>query len=575
MSLWREALCQLRGCVVKKLLLASVALIAVSLTGQVQAADVIPVKAKPYEVPWSWSGSYIGVHAGAALGFSNVSDPYGASIFGDQIRTPGFLLGLQVGHNWQAPGSNWVWGIEGDLSWLDAEGTNTCFAANGLITSSNCRARPDYTGTLTGRLGFATGTAGRTLLYAKGGGAFLHNRLDATTNWGFGVFPITTTSASPTTWGWTIGAGVEQAVSPAWSVKLEYDYLSFGNASLTSPATFSTTPAGFFTAVPGAAASVRQSMHEVKLGLNYKIGADPWAQWGSASSSMPVKAPPMLASRWAFEMGGRYWYSSGRFQKDLPSGPNSSLSLISRLTYDDMKASSGEMFARLDTPWNVFLKGYAGLGRISGGHMNDEDWGLFTAAPATAYSNTLSNLSSTNINYATIDAGFDFLHGPGYKVGAFVGYNHVSEQYAATDCNQIASPTSGICSPAITNTAVITETDKWNSMRVGLATVAWLTPQVRLTGDIAYLPYVKFTGVDNHWLRALVIDESGTGKGVQMEAIVSYYVTPQFSLGVGGRYWAMWTTSGSDAFNGVPIARTDTFRYERYGMLLQAAYKFD
>jgi hypothetical protein len=91
-----------------------------------------------------------------------------------------------------------------------------------------------------------------------------------------------------------------------------------------------------------------------------------------------------------------------------------------------------------------------------------------------------------------------------------------------------------------------------------------------------YLPYVKFSGVDNHWLRALVIDESGKGKGVELEAILSYYVMPKFSVGVGGRYWAMWTTSGDDLFNGAPTnRRTDAFRYERWGGLLQAAYKYD
>lgn len=79
----------------------------------------------------------------------------------------------------------------------------------------------------------------------------LHNRLDATTNYGFGVFPINTTSASPTMWGWTVGAGVEQAVSPAWSVKLEYGYLDFGSASLSTPATFSTTPGALLGACGG------------------------------------------------------------------------------------------------------------------------------------------------------------------------------------------------------------------------------------------------------------------------------------------------------------------------------------
>ena len=57
--------------------------------------------------------------------------------------------------------------------------------------------------------------------------------------------------------------------------------------------------------------------------------------------------------------------------------------------------------------------------------------------------------------------------------------------------------------------------------------------------------------------------------------MLSYYLTPAFSVGAGARYWTFWTTSGSDAFNGVPTARTDTYRYERYGLLLQAAYKFE
>ncbi|MGE0035221.1 MAG: hypothetical protein AB7S93_06265 [Xanthobacteraceae bacterium] len=35
--------------------------------------------------------------------------------------------------------------------------------------------------------------------------------------------------------------------------------------------------------------------------------------------------------------------------------------------------------------------------------------------------------------------------------------------------------------------------------------------------------------------------ETGKGRGVQLEAVVSYDITPAFSVGVGGRYWAMWT----------------------------------
>ena len=163
---------------------------------------------------------------------------------------------------------------------------------------------------------------------------------------------------------------------------------------------------------------------------------------------------------------------------------------------------------------------------------------------------------------------------PDYKVGAFVGYNYYYERFQADDCTQVSLPASGICAPAINGTRVITETDRWHALRVGANAEVMLFERVKLNADIAYLPYVKFSGVDNHWLRDLVIDESGHGRGVQAELIVSYQVTPQLSVGAGGRYWAAWTTRGSDWFNGVLVDRTDTYRMERYGTLLQAKYQF-
>jgi outer membrane protease len=207
--------------------------------------------------------------------------------------------------------------------------------------------------------------------------------------------------------------------------------------------------------------------------------------------------------------------------------------------------------------------------------MNDEDWGITTAAPNTGYSNTISSLGGSGMSYLTVDTGYDFLLGPSYKAGLFVGYNYVHEQYDAPDCAQIASPSAGICTPPITGTPVITETDRWDSFRLGLEAMAWLTPGLKLTAEAAYLPYVSFKGVDNHWLRELVIDEAGEGQGAQLEAALSYYFCEDFSVGVGGRYWAMWTDTGTDAFNGVLIARTDTYRYERYGFFLQGTYTFD
>ena len=100
-----------------------------------------------------------------------------------------------------------------------------------------------------------------------------------------------------------------------------------------------------------------------------------------------------------------------------------------------------------------------------------------------------------------------------------------------------------------------------------------LNDQFKLSADAAYLPNVSFSGKDNHWLRDLIITESGRGRGVQVEGILSYTVTSQFSIGAGARYWAVWTRTGHDAFNEVPINRNDTYRAERYGTFLQASHK--
>jgi opacity protein-like surface antigen/outer membrane protease len=523
--------------------------------------------------PFHWTGYYFGAHLGSGLGLTDISNPYGPSIYGGTVRTPEFLIGLQGGYNWQAPGSNWLLGAEAELSWLDASGSNTCFAFSGEFISSNCSAAPDFTGALTGRLGYAAGPSGRTLLYVKGGGAFVHNDITATTNRGFYFTPGTETSTSSTKWGWLVGAGLEQALTPAWSLKFEYDYRAYADTDLVTPASVLTNLAGDVTPVEGRMASVDQSNHLVKIGVNYRLGTDPGAAFADTSAS--GSAPYALPTGWRFQPALRYWYSVGRYDKTLPATgplPSTSTRLISRLTWDDLTANAGEFYGRVDTPWHIFAKGFIGGGRINGGHLNDEDWGIDAGAPG--YSNTLSQLVGTGMNYAAVDVGTDVMHGADYRAGLFVGYAHVHEQYFDDTCVQLAAPSQG-CVPATFGQPGITETDNWNALRLGAAADVWLTPNLQLTADAAYLPYVQFKGRDHHWQRDLVIDGKGTGQGGQLELLLSYYLTQDFSVGVGGRYWAMWTTSGSDVFDGEPLARTDIFRYERAGVFLQGAYTFD
>jgi hypothetical protein len=121
---------------------------------------------------------------------------------------------------------------------------------------------------------------------------------------------------------------------------------------------------------------------------------------------------------------------------------------------------------------------------------------------------------------------------------------------------------------------------RWQSLRIGGNVDVMMTPRWRLVADVAYLPHAKYNGQDQHPQRPFIATEWGTGVGTQVEAFVSYFVTPRFSIGAGGRYWAMWTTSGA-VCREPPEGRCSTpeqhmqFKTERFGVLFQAAYKWD
>ncbi|MBI5131224.1 MAG: outer membrane beta-barrel protein [Rhodopseudomonas palustris] len=555
----------------------SISCVIVFAAGAAHAAD-LPVKAAPLPPPvlWTWTGFYVGAHVGGGSGTTKFDDPFGASIYGDSVRTPKALAGLQAGYNWQAPGSNIVLGVEADASVVDSNGTQTCLAFSGYFLSANCRVRQDFTGSLTGRVGLAVGNGGHTLLYAKGGAAFLSDRKDITIN------PLgdpRVTSLNETRLGWTVGGGVEHAITPAWSVKLEYDYADFGRPTIGVPSSFiqAAPPLPLYFTTAATTTRVSQDIHLFKLGLNYRIDGDATARWDSVAPARIAKAAPLAWSPgWTVEVGGRYWYSSGRFQKDLGAtfNQNQQTTLNSRLTYDS-KANSGELFGRVDSPYDVFVKGFIGGGKlVNGGELTDEDWLL--GGGTVPYSNTLSSVKG-DITYGTVDLGYNVLSGPGYKVGGFVGYNYYRENKSGYGCIQFANPNAG-CIPAIpTSVLVITEDDKWQSLRVGATAEMMLGYGFKLTGDAAYLPYVSVKGVDNHVLRNLVSPETGHGQGVQLEAILSYYVTPNFSIGAGGRYWAMWATKDAYTnFGGAPCpCQPLPMRTERYGTFLQASYTFN
>ncbi|WP_246709519.1 outer membrane protein [Bradyrhizobium sp. 6(2017)] len=102
---------------------------------------------------------------------------------------------------------------------------------------------------------------GRTLAYLRLGVAWQHNRGDIVSNNEPGEAPQNATHFDDSRFGGTIGAGIEQALTPEWSVKFEYDYLRFGGPSVATPPTHNIRPLWWSQpislACPAAITSVR------------------------------------------------------------------------------------------------------------------------------------------------------------------------------------------------------------------------------------------------------------------------------------------------------------------------------
>lgn len=280
--------------------------------------------------------------------------------------------------------------------------------------------------------------------------------------------------------------------------------------------------------------------------MNYHFGAAPWAaQWADAPpyAKAPAGAPPIAyTAGWSFKGGSRLWLSRGRFQWDASAVPHGIATgdpniLVSRLTYHGLDGLSGELFGRLDSPWGVFLKSNVGI------------------------------------------AGYDFLRGANYKLGGFIGWAYYAQNSDTMGCMQIANPMT-LC-PASADQIIGSQDTQWNAPRVGLSAETMLTERWRLSTDVAYLPWTDFAGRDHHLLRprTTFIDHRGNGGGgVQVEGVLSYFITDNLSLGVGGRYWAMWTQKDSEAictgcYPGTTAAQFSKFSIERWGTFFQASYK--
>jgi high affinity Mn2+ porin len=220
---------------------------ALAVSNAARAADqaALPTKA-PARQAYDWSGLYFGGHVGYGQGRANatVTDPAATSVantFG------GNTAGVQFGYNVVLP-SRVLLGLETDLTVASYLDSNAIIA--GIPTArSNVSEQVDYTGTVRARLGYVHDP---WMIYATGGFAFAGTRvLNDAPN-------IDEEKKLNVRSGWSLGAGVEYALSPHWSARAEYLYNQYIGADAQFPS--------------GTHYSSTFNFQELRLGLNRKLG---------------------------------------------------------------------------------------------------------------------------------------------------------------------------------------------------------------------------------------------------------------------------------------------------------------
>jgi outer membrane immunogenic protein len=255
-------------------LLGMPSLAALMLGAAAQAADM-PLKAAPplAPPPLTWNGCYFGGHVGGGWGTKTWRDTGDDFSDNTSYNTNGFLGGAQVGCDYQM----WprvVIGVEGSWSGSNIKGDSVfpfearSVSINGDTVTQGGGAtiatKVNWIATLTGRVGFTVDSA---LIYVKGGGAWVRERHTTVENEEPDEF--NSSSVRVTRSGWLVGTGIEYMITQNWSAKIEYNYMDFGTKNVLFGTITRDGP------IADDPASVRQQLHAVKFGLNYRFWGGP------------------------------------------------------------------------------------------------------------------------------------------------------------------------------------------------------------------------------------------------------------------------------------------------------------
>lgn len=207
------------------------------------AADltIAPVAAPViYEASgFDWSGFYAGLVGGYSWGTVETTEvPPPNPTW--KVNPNGAMLGVTAGVNAQF--DQFVLGAEGEIMWAGITDTRP---DPRVPLNSTISTKSDWQGALKLRAGVAID---RILVYAHGGLAFADLKSTVSPDYSYNTVRT----------GFTIGAGVETAVTDQISVKAEYAYTDFGTWN------------GTYTGTPGTFdVEQKYAAHSIKAGINF------------------------------------------------------------------------------------------------------------------------------------------------------------------------------------------------------------------------------------------------------------------------------------------------------------------
>lgn len=264
------------------------------------------------------------------------------------------------------------------------------------------------------------------------------------------------------------------------------------------------------------------------------------------------------------EFGARYWYSgatttrSHNAQGAVPSLGNPT----SVLTYEELNAHAVELHGRKSLGEGWFLRGKVGLGSITRGSFDDEDF----FAGQIKFSDSTSAVKGNKLQYATLDLGRDLWQFRNGTAGLLIGYHYWSERLDAYG----AVFTVGGGGTIPESEPVITNEVTWRSLRLGFTATSRLSSRTRLTLDAVFVPYAHVRDEDSHWLRqdpgdlgpAPNIFIEGRGHGVQLDLELRHLFAKAWEVGAGLRHWWLRSRSGNREAVGtrVPLSEIESQR---------------